>query len=610
MTMLRVNRKSLGVNFSARGEAEVLVWAPEAKTVNVWLVYKQRRLELINREFGYWSCITPEITPGDQYYIELDGKQLPDPASVYQPEGVTGPSEVVSLGAFHWTDNKWINIPQQEYIIYELHTGTFSSSGTFEGIIEKLPYLVELGITAIEIMPVAQFSGARNWGYDGVFPFAVQNSYGGPVALQKLVDACHAHGIAVILDVVYNHLGPEGNVLPMFGPYFTDKYKTPWGQAMNFDDAHCDAVRHYFMENALMWLRDFHIDALRLDAVHAIKDFSPKHWLRELRERVDELMQETNRMHYLIVECDLNDRRFIDPLSAQGYGMHAQWVDEFHHALRVTTGHSKTGYYEDFDGILHLAKSWQDGYVYTGQYSPHRNKAFGTDTINIEPYRFIVFSQNHDHIGNRMLGERTSMLVSFEMQKTLAAAVLMSPFLPLLFMGEEYGEKNPFLYFVSHSGEELAEAVRQGRKREFRAFHSEGEVPDPQSENTFRQSALAWDIIKKDEHAALFKYYQTLITLRKKLSPIGRTERGQLALDVHETQNVLLAERWHQQERVLCVFNFSNQFQTIESALLGKPWKLALNSAASQWLGVHDTDDNPSGKLALAPESFLLFTHV
>lgn len=610
MTTLRVNRKSLGVNFSARGEAEVLVWAPEAKTVNVWLVDKKKQLELIARDDGYWSCITPAIVPGDAYYLELNGEQFPDPASLHQPQGVSGPSEVFNPGAFHWTDHEWINLPQRDYILYELHTGTFSAAGTFEGIIEKLPYLNDLGITAIEIMPVAQFSGTRNWGYDGVFPFAVQHSYGGPLGLQKLVDACHANGIAVILDVVYNHLGPEGNILPAFGPYFTDKYKTPWGQAVNFDDAHCDAVRRYFLENALMWLRDFHIDALRLDAVHAIKDFSPKHWLRELRERVDELMQETNRMHYLMVECDLNDRKFIDPVDAHGYGMHAQWVDEFHHALRVTTGQPKTGYYEDFNGLLHLAKSWQDGYVYTGQYSPHRSKAFGTDTINIEPFRFVVFSQNHDHVGNRMLGERTSVLVNFEMQKVLAAAVLTSSFLPLLFMGEEYGETNPFLYFVSHEGKELAEAVREGRKREFKAFHIEGEFPDPQREETFRQSKLGWSILRKEEHATLFRYYQQLIALRKKLNAIGRADRENLKLDVFESQQVMLVHRWHAKEHVLCVFNFSNQLQTVSSALLDKPWKLVLNSAASEWYGVNNLDFNQTNRLVLAPESFLLLTHV
>ncbi|MBL7834897.1 MAG: malto-oligosyltrehalose trehalohydrolase [Cyclobacteriaceae bacterium] len=610
MTTLRVNRKSLGVNFSARGEAEVLVWAPEAKTVNVWLVDKKKQLKLIARDDGYWSCITPAIVLGDSYYLELNGEQFPDPASLHQPQGVSGPSEVFNPGAFHWTDHEWINLPQRDYIIYELHTGTFSAAGTFEGIIEKLPYLNDLGITAIEIMPVAQFSGTRNWGYDGVFPFAVQHSYGGPLGLQKLVDACHAHGIAVILDVVYNHLGPEGNILPAFGPYFTDKYKTPWGQAVNFDDAHCDAVRRYFLENALMWLRDFHIDALRLDAVHAIKDFSPKHWLRELRERVDELMQETNRMHYLMVECDLNDRKFIDPVDAHGYGMHAQWVDEFHHALRVTAGQPKTGYYEDFNGLLHLAKSWQDGYVYTGQYSPHRSKTFGTDTAMIEPFRFVVFSQNHDHVGNRMLGERTSVLVNFEMQKVLAAAVLTSSFLPLLFMGEEYGETNPFLYFVSHEGKELAEAVREGRKREFKAFHIEGEFPDPQREETFRQSKLGWSILRKEEHATLFRYYQQLIALRKKLNAIGRADRENLKLDVFESQQVMLVHRWHAEEHVLCVFNFSNQLQTVSSALLDKPWKLVLNSAASEWCGVNDLDFNQTNRLVLAPESFLLLTHV
>lgn len=609
MTMLRVNRKSLGINFTARGEAEVLVWAPKAKTMRVKLA--QREIPLAQGELGYWSTITPDIKPGDRYTFEVDGKSLPDPASVFQPDGVSGASEVVNLHAFHWTDHEWINIPQQDYIMYELHAGTFSAAGTFEGIIEKLPYLNELGITAIEVMPVAQFSGTRNWGYDGVFPFAVQNSYGGPAGLQKLVDACHQHGIAVILDVVYNHIGPEGNVLPEFGPYFTDKYKTPWGDAINFDDAQCDGVRHYFIENALMWLRDFHIDALRLDAVHAIKDFSPKHFLRELKERVNELMQETNRVHYLIVECDLNDRKYIDSLPAHGYGMNAQWIDEFHHALRVTTGQTRTGYYEDFDGILHLAKSWRDAYVYTGLYSAHRQKNFGTDTDGIAPYRFVVFSQNHDQVGNRMLGERTSKLVSFELLKVMAATVLMSPYLPLLFMGEEYGETNPFQYFVSHSGKQLVQAVREGRRKEFQAFHHEGEeVPDPQAEETFSRSKLQWNILKDQQHETLFRYYQHLISIRKQLPVIASASENDLRMDVREKENLMFAERRHTGQSVLLIFNYSDQQHLLDSGLIHDRWELVVNSAESRWLGVHDLNFNAGASWTIAPESFLLFRHV
>lgn len=608
MSTLRVNRKSLGVNFTARGEAEVLVWAPHAKTVEV--IAHNKTLPLAEQSFGYWSILTAELVPGDQYYIAINGKQLADPASVFQPQGVTGPSEVINLHAFHWTDQQWINIPQRDYIIYELHTGTFSEHGDFEGIIERLPYLSELGITAIEIMPVAQFSGSRNWGYDGVFPFAVQNSYGGPLALQTLVNACHQHGIAVIIDVVYNHIGPEGNVFAEFGPYFTDKYKTPWGQAINFDDAYCDGVRHYFIENALMWLRDFHIDALRLDAVHAIKDFSAKHFLRELRERVNELSQETGKPYYLFAECDLNDRKYIDPLSMNGYGMHGQWIDEFHHALRVTTGQPKTGYYEDFNGILHLAKSWRDAYVYTEMYSPHRKKVFGTNSEALAPQKFVVFSQNHDQVGNRMLGERTSLLVSFEMLKVLAASVLMSPYIPMLFMGEEYGETNPFQYFVSHSGKELIEAVRNGRKEEFKAFQQEGEVPDPQSEETFKRSTLQWNILESEQHATLFKYYQHLITLRKQLSAIGQAMTNELRIDVREAQNLMLVERKGSRDSVLLVFNFSTEYVPLQSNLIHSQWKLVLNSAESKWLGVHDLEFSSTDSWSIPPESFLLFTHV
>ncbi len=333
-----------------------------------------------------------------------------------------------------------------------------------------------IGVNAIELMPVVQFPGSRNWGYDGVFPFAVQHSYGGARGLQTLVDICHQKGIAVVLDVVYNHLGPEGNYLGAYGPYFTDKYNTPWGNALNFDDAWCDGVRQFFIENVLMWFRDFHVDALRLDAVHAIKDFSAVHILREIKMHVNQLTKETGRTHHLIVELDLNDPKFINPLEEQGFGMDAQWIDEFHHALRVTATGESTGYYSDFTGISHLAKAYQDAYVYDGQYSPHRFKKFGLKAENHPGQQFIVFSQNHDQVGNRMLGERTSQLVSLEMQKLMAGAVLVSPYLPMLFMGEEYAEPNPFLYFVSHTDPDLVEAVRKGRKAEFAAFHALGEA--------------------------------------------------------------------------------------------------------------------------------------
>lgn len=445
MTDINVHKRSIGVNFNENNEAEIQVWSPTAEQIAI--AFDGGKINLNKEGHGYWRAKTKKIQPGTRYKILLNNKdQFPDPASLSQPEGVHESSEAIDLKTFQWTDAQWKNIPLDEYLIYELHTGTFTPEGTFAAIEKKLDHLVSVGITAIEIMPVAQFPGNRNWGYDGVFPFAVQNSYGGAEALQHLVNACHQKEVAVILDVVYNHLGPEGNYLGAFGPYFTGKYKTPWGNAVNFDDAWCDGVRSYFIENALMWFRDFHVDALRLDAVHAIKDLSPVHILREIREYVDELMKTTGRKHYLIVELDLNDNRFINPVSQCGYGMDAQWIDEFHHALRVTATGEQNGYYSDFHGIEHLAKAYKDAYVYDGRFSPHRKKTFGVKTEN-EGKQFVVFSQNHDQIGNSMLGERAGQLVSFEMQKLMAGAIVTSPYLPMFFMGEEWSEPHPFFVF-------------------------------------------------------------------------------------------------------------------------------------------------------------------
>jgi maltooligosyltrehalose trehalohydrolase len=336
MNQINTSVRTLGLNFLGNGEASIRVWAPKAQKVALALA-DNTQLPLQSAEYGYWAIQTKRIKPGDTYQFVLDDEKiLPDPASLAQPAGVHGPSQAIQLREFPWTDNNWKNIPLENYILYELHVGTFTPAGTFAALEEKLDYLKNLGVNAIEIMPVAQFPGNRNWGYDGVFPFAVQDSYGGAQGLQQLVDVCHQKGLAVILDVVYNHLGPEGNYLGEYGHYFTEKYNTPWGPALNFDDAWCDGVRQYFIENLLMWFRDFHIDAVRMDAVHAIKDFSPTHLLREMKQLVNKLMQDSGRTHYMIVELDLNDTRFIAPLEEQGYGMDAQWVDEFHHALRVT----------------------------------------------------------------------------------------------------------------------------------------------------------------------------------------------------------------------------------------------------------------------------------
>jgi len=605
-----IERRNIGVNFIDGGKAEVKVWSPESTSVSIMLIEKDQVLPLQKGELGYWSLETDAIKSGDTYRFILNKeKEWPDPASVSQPDGVHGASQAIDLSRFNWTDSGWNNIPLHDYIIYELHTGTFTDEGTFRGIEVKLDYLKELGVNAIEIMPVAQFPGSRNWGYDGVYPFAVQNSYGGAQGLQHLVDVCHQKGIAVVLDVVYNHLGPEGNYLGVYGPYFTEKYKTPWGGAINFDDAWCDGVREYFIENALMWFRDFHIDALRLDAVHAIKDFGPVHILKEIKLHVDELMQATGKKHYLITELDLNDTRFINSLEKGGYGMDAQWVDEFHHALRVTAGGDRNGYYEDFDGIEHLAKAYKDAYVYDGQYSPHRKKFFGVKAEENNGAQFIVFLQNHDQVGNRMLGERTSQLVSFEMQKLLAGAVMVSPYLPMLFMGEEWSEPNPFLYFVSHTDPELAEAVRKGRKEEFAAFHAQGEAPDPVAEETFNQSKLQWHLLDEEKHRTMFQYYKRLIALRKSTPVWNTLDRKNVDVVADKESNVLLLHRWLKQQHMVCLMNFSNVSRTVQLPSYASQWHKVLDAADTIWMGPKGAPETVAAKdqIVLQPESILIY---
>ncbi|MDF2431701.1 MAG: maltooligosyltrehalose trehalohydrolase [Mucilaginibacter sp.] len=602
--------RKIGVDFNADGIATIRIWAPLANEVAIRLNTYKADLPLDSAGFGYWELITSIIQPGDQYKIMLDGsKELPDPASLAQAEGVHGASEAVDLNDFEWTDDAWQNPALEDYLIYELHTGTFTPAGTFKGIIDKLDHLIELGITAIEIMPVSQFPGNRNWGYDGVFPYAVQNTYGGYKGLMRLIDACHNKGLAVILDVVYNHLGPEGNYFAEFGPYFTDKYHTPWGNAINFDDAWCDGVRRYYMENALMWFRDFHVDALRLDAVHAIKDFSTKHILQEIKEETDKLMSATGRKHYLLVELDLNDHRFIDPIDKGGYGMDGQWIDEFHHALRVTAGGERNGYYSDFEGIADLAKSYKDAYVYDGIYSPHRLKFFGNNPRENPGQQFIVFSQNHDQIGNRMLGERSSMLFSFEMQKLMAGAVMVSPYVPLLFMGEEWSARSPFQYFVSHSDPNLVEAVRKGRRDEFAAFHSGQDAPDPQSEETFERSRLNWGEISTEEGRLMLDYYKTLIGLRKQLPALRNPDRKNVEVAFNEEQQTLMLKRWYEPQQVCCLMNFSEKEQEMELPE-GKSWKKKMDSADPRWKGPGlspDTGSDPT-KVKIQPQSLIIYT--
>lgn len=611
--LLTVARRQIGVTFTAEEEARVLVWAPLVNQVSLCIDGREEAIPLRKEQLGYWHLTTGLLKPGNQYRFTLDGTERPDPASLAQPEGVHGPSQAVDTESFYWEDSSWVNPPLATYLLYEIHTGTFTPEGTFAGIEKKLDYLKALGVNAIELMPIGEFPGDRNWGYDGVLGYAAHHAYGGAAALQQLVAACHQRGIAVVLDVVYNHFGPEEDHLGEFGPYLTSQYTTPWGKAVNFDDAWCDEVRRYVIENALMWFRDFHIDALRLDAVHAMKDFSPVHILRELRQRVDELSALTNRTYYLIVECDLNDPRYINPLAELGYGMDAQWIDEFHHSLRVTGGEERTGYYADFERIFHLAKSYKDAYAYDGQFSDVRQKRFGLEARKQPGHQFVVFSQNHDQVGNRKGGERSGQLYSFEMLKLMAGAVLVSPFVPMLFMGEEWGETNPFFYFAEHADPDLIESVRKGRQKEFAGSPQDGPPSDPQSNQTFQNTKLQWELLTQEPHQTLLRYYQCLIALRHQLPALHTLSRQHIQVFPDEAAQTLVVHRWQENQHVLCLMNFAAEPRQVPLPERGL-WHKLLDSADEEWRGnaTDQVQTSPEvltdGESAwLRPESIVLY---
>ncbi len=534
---------------------------------------------------GYHHGVIEGVGPGALYRYLLDGeRERPDPASRFQPQGVHGPSQVTDP-SFPWNDENWAGIPLDSYIIYELHVGTFTAGGTFEAIIPHLDDLEDLGVTAVELMPVAQVPGSRNWGYDGVYPFTVQGSYGGPEGLKGLVNACHERKLVVILDVVYNHLGPEGNYLADFGPYFTERYRTPWGVAINFDGPHSDEVRRFFIENALYWITDFHIDALRIDAVHAMMDFSARPFLANLASAVHEQADLLNRRIHIIAESALNDTRVIHPPECGGYGLDAQWNDDFHHSLHTLLTGEQTGYYRDFGKLQHLIKAFREGFVYSGEYSTYRKRSHGTSSRHIPAHRLVVFAQNHDQVGNRMLGERLSTLVSFEALKLAAGAVLLSPYIPLLFMGEEYGEESPFPYFVSHSDPEVVAAVREGRKEEFRAFQWEEEPPDPQGLATFLNCKVKWGKRVRDKHKVLVHFYRRLIELRKAIPALAQLNKEDLEVSGMEGEGVFLFRRWHGKSHVFCSANFSKSNQTFETSLPAGTWRKVIDSSDKKWMG-------------------------
>jgi maltooligosyltrehalose trehalohydrolase len=579
--------------------------------VDVLLLAPWQREEPLERVGpGYHHAALEDVPPGSLYLYRLPGgRERPDPASRSQPHGVHGPSQVVGP-EFAWSDSSWCGRPLAEYLIYEVHVGAFSAEGTFEGVIPHLERLRDLGITALELMPVAAFPGERNWGYDGVHPFAVQASYGGPTGLKRLVDASHAHGLAVVLDVVYNHLGPEGNYLSEFGPYFTDRYRTPWGQAVNLDGPGADEVRRYFIENALHWLAGCHVDVLRLDAVHAIIDRSPRPFLQELAEAVARKGEELGRRLHLIAESALNDPRLVRRPEVGGLGLGAQWNDDFHHALHGLLTGERQGCYQDYGSLADLEAALRDGFVYAGRYSAYRRRRHGSSSRDVPARRFVVSAQNHDHVGNRLLGERLASIVDLERRKLAAAAVLLSPFVPLLFMGEEYGETAPFLYFVSHTDPALVDAVRRGRKAELAALGWAGEPPDPQAEETFRRSKLDHALREHGEHRALYEFHRELIRLRRSLPALRRLDKDQMEVRAFEGEATLLLRRWDAGSEAAAFLHFGAA--PADVALPRGRWRKVLDSADREWGGPGSPapralHSDRGARLALPPWSAVLF---
>lgn len=606
---------SCGALTHPNGSVSWRVWAPSAPSAELVLygpgLDDERRTIVMQAEpRGYFTHTELESPEGQRYAFRLaGGPERPDPASRWQPDGVHRPSAVVALDRFEWLEGDWPGMPREQLVIYELHVGTFTLPGTFDAAIERLEELRELGITAIELMPVSQFAGDRGWGYDGVYPFAVQNSYGGPRGLQRFVAACHRTGLAVLLDVVYNHLGPEGNYLAEFGPYFTDRYQTPWGTAMNFDDTGSDAVRTFVLDTVRQWIRDYHLDGLRLDAVHAIYDHSPRHILREIKEAADEEAWRLGRPVHVIAESNLNDVRLLDRIGLGGYGLSAQWSDDFHHAVHVLLTGEQAMYYADFSGPKDLLKALNETFVYDGCFSVFRGRRHGSPVGHHPGSRFIISIQNHDQVGNRARGDRFGTLLNPAQQRLAAGLLLLSPNIPLIFMGEEYGETRPFPFFCSFPDPQIAEAVRRGRRQEFAAAGWGDEVPDPQAESTFESAKLSWSFPEGSWNIGLRRLYYDLLTLRRFRLPLsefpervaefvenGGSHTAVLRLTRHGVCNSGTRE-------LVALFNLTSQLQKLpdkERPAAG----LLMSSEASCYGGTRTAEDPPQ---ALLPFEFQLF---
>jgi maltooligosyltrehalose trehalohydrolase len=599
------DKLKLGASYH-QGQTRFTVWSPKATNLELHVVEPFDKLIPLEANEGNYYQGDYDLQPGTRYFYRINkNSDRPDPASRFQPLGVHGPSEIINED-FEWSDQEWKGLPLEKYIFYEIHVGTFSPEGTFTAILDYLEELKDLGITALEIMPVSQFPGKRNWGYDGVFPFAVQNSYGGPEKLKRLVNACHVRGLAVVLDVVYNHLGPEGNYLGEFGPYFNERYKTPWGPALNFDGLDSDPVRHYFIQNAWQWFSEFHFDALRLDAVHGILDTSAHPFLLELSEAKKKWEETLGRAIYLIPESDLNDSRLLSPSSVGGFNLDAQWMDDFHHVIHTLLTGEKKGYYLDFGTLDQLEKTLKEGFVYSGQYSAYRRRRYGNSSENIPAHKFVVYSQNHDQVGNRLHGERLSQLVSLSQAKIAASLVILSPFLPLIFMGEEYGETAPFNYFIDHGDEQLLELVRKGRSAEFASFGESKEAPDPASQAVFDESRLNHHLKMESPHRDLYNFYRELIHFRKTIPALEFLSKKSLDVVIDTDKRTLFFSRFKNQSRILAFINFSSD-KTLFTLPKGI-WLKKLDSDDRRWGGSSLTtlEEITSGILEMAPESFVL----
>jgi maltooligosyltrehalose trehalohydrolase len=572
------------------------VWAPKAVKLAVKVDGSAFPMAGPDEQ-GWWRAEVSDAANGSEYcfLIDRDEKCYPDPRSLWQPQGVHAPSRVYDHDVFTWSDSTFQASPLSSAVIYELHVGTFTSEGTLDAAIDKLGYLAELGVTHVELMPVASFAGNHGWGYDGVSLFAVHEPYGGPDALKRFVNASHKHGLAVLLDVVYNHFGPVGNYTGQFGPYVTDAHHTPWGGAVNFEGRWSHQVRRFLCDNALMWLRDYHIDGLRLDAVHAFVDRSAIHFIEQLTTEVADLEAALGRRLAVIAESDLNDPRVVTSREAGGLGADAQWSDDFHHALfAVLSPENTSGYYADFGLISQLAKALQHVFVYDGLYSSYRKRIHGRQVGNLSRHKFLGYIQNHDQAGNRAVGDRISHIVGLDRAKIAAALVLTSPFIPLIFQGEEWAASSPFQYFADHDDPNLKRAVSDGRKREFSAFGwNPDEIPDPEDAATFHRSRLRWDEQADPQHAEMLAWYRELIRLRRTTPCLNDGEPRNLRVFYDEQETWIRVERG----TITVICNLGAEPRQFR---LPKHSRIVLDSGAGLWI----SEDSVS----LPPDSIVIIS--